>query len=180
MLWCPLHLRKADISFCPKIPVYWSKCHKYNLSIADTCLKRTKILVPKVTALDRFHCSYKVVASTYQKREQLRKRRLLSHFSWYTFRELSLFISLCEFFSSVKCTFGGTLSDKFSSSSQNWPFTYSKFPYWSFFSLRVSGFLLLLKSVYGDRYSKGVLCSKHGFSFGSKANSVPLLFHVTL
>ena len=59
-----------------------------------------------MTALNRFHCSYKVVVSTCQKREQLRKRRLLSHFSWYTFRELSLFISLCEFFSSVSAHLG--------------------------------------------------------------------------
>ena len=28
-----------------------------NLSKADTCLKRTKILVPIVSALDRFHCT---------------------------------------------------------------------------------------------------------------------------
>ena len=47
---------KADKTFCPKISVYWSKSHKHNLSKAETYLKRTKILVPKVSALDRFHC----------------------------------------------------------------------------------------------------------------------------
>ena len=48
---------KADKIFCPKISVYWSKSHKHNLSKADTSLKRTKILVPKVSALDKFHCT---------------------------------------------------------------------------------------------------------------------------
>ena len=50
------HLPKADKRFCPKISVYWSKSHKPNLSKADTCLKRTKILVFKESSLDRFHC----------------------------------------------------------------------------------------------------------------------------
>lgn len=36
--------------------MYWSKSHKHNLSKAHTCLKRTKILAPKVSALDRFYC----------------------------------------------------------------------------------------------------------------------------
>ena len=31
---------------------------KHNLSNADTCLKRTKISVPKVSALDKFHSNF--------------------------------------------------------------------------------------------------------------------------
>ena len=40
---------------CPKISVYWSKSNRHNLSKVDTCLKRTKIMVPKVSAFDRFY-----------------------------------------------------------------------------------------------------------------------------
>ena len=49
--------------FVPKILVHWSKCHKHNLSKADTCLKWTNILVPMVSALDRFHCILKRMAT---------------------------------------------------------------------------------------------------------------------
>ena len=38
----------SDKKFGPKISFYQSKFHKYNLSKADTCLKLTKILVPKI------------------------------------------------------------------------------------------------------------------------------------
>ena len=47
-----------DKRFCPKILTYWPNSHKHNLSKADTCLKRTKILVPNVSALDRVYCIY--------------------------------------------------------------------------------------------------------------------------
>ena len=40
--------READKRFFPKISAYWSKSHKHNLSKADTCVKRTKILVQPV------------------------------------------------------------------------------------------------------------------------------------
>ena len=43
---------------CPKISGYWSKFHKPNLPKVDTCLKRTKILVFKVSALSRLHCIF--------------------------------------------------------------------------------------------------------------------------
>ena len=50
------YLPKADKIFFPKVSVYWSKSHKHKLSKVDTYLKQTKILIPKVSALDRFHC----------------------------------------------------------------------------------------------------------------------------
>ena len=47
---------KADERFCTNLSVYWWKSHKPNLPKADTYLKRTKILVQKVSALGSFHC----------------------------------------------------------------------------------------------------------------------------
>ena len=35
--------------------VYWTKSHKHDMSKADTCLKRTIILVPMVSASGSFH-----------------------------------------------------------------------------------------------------------------------------
>ena len=53
------HLSTADKRFWPKISLYWSKSHKHDLCKADTCTKRTKMVAPKVSALDRFHCTCK-------------------------------------------------------------------------------------------------------------------------
>ena len=65
-----------DKRFGPKISVYWSKSHKHNLSKADTCLKRTKILVPKVSALDRFHCTLVYLMSFYLYRYDILKNKI--------------------------------------------------------------------------------------------------------
>ena len=63
---CSGHLSRAGKRFCPQISVYWSKSHKHNLSKVDTCLKRTKILFPKVSALDSFHCVVQEVNENYR------------------------------------------------------------------------------------------------------------------
>ena len=44
--------------FSLEISVSLSNSHNPDLSKADTCLKRTTIFAPKVSALDKFHCSY--------------------------------------------------------------------------------------------------------------------------
>ena len=52
------HLLKTYKMLCPEISIWWSKSSKPNLSKADTCLKRTKVLAPEMSALDRFHCNF--------------------------------------------------------------------------------------------------------------------------
>ena len=73
--------------FRPKISVYWWRFHKHNLSKADICLERTKILVPKVSALDRFHCNllYRAYFSTDQ--EKLSKKQSCRSISVHDIRD---------------------------------------------------------------------------------------------
>ena len=82
-----------------------SKSHKHNLSKADTCLKRTKILVPKAFALDRVHCNnslffsarYSCIFFTIKTSEQEEFNDLI-----ITLKSWILVLTLCSMFNPGK------------------------------------------------------------------------------